>query len=104
MKKTTNTSRTKATLKAALERAREFRVRHFVVASTSGSTALELAKVLPPHSEAVCVTHHAGFHEFGKLYGMTCPKEVSFACRGAQWDEKVAEALERMEARAWSRV
>ena len=66
MKKATGKSRTNATLKAALERARELRVRHFVIASTSGSTALELAKVLPPHSEAVCVTHHAGFHEFGK--------------------------------------
>jgi hypothetical protein len=66
MKKTTNTSRTKATLKAALERAREFRVRHFVVASTSGKTALELAKMLPANFEAVCVTHHAGFGEFGK--------------------------------------
>ena len=66
MKKTSTTSQTRATLKAALERARKSRVRHFVVASTSGSTALELAKVLPPHSEAVCVTHHAGFREFGK--------------------------------------
>jgi hypothetical protein len=66
MKKTTNSSRTKATLKAALERALELRLRHFVVASTSGSTALGLAKVLPPHSEAVCVTHHAGFREFGR--------------------------------------
>jgi uncharacterized protein len=66
MKKTTDTSRTKATLKAALERARELHVRHLVVASTSGRTALELAKVLPPHSEAVCVTHHAGFREFGR--------------------------------------
>jgi len=66
MKKTSAMSQTRATLKAALERARELRVRHFVVASTRGGTALELAKVLPPHSEAVCVTHHAGFREFGR--------------------------------------
>jgi len=66
MKKTTNSSRTKATLKAALERARELHIRHLVVASTSGKTALELAKMLPANFEAVCVTHHAGFGEFGK--------------------------------------
>jgi hypothetical protein len=66
MKKTTSTSRTKATLKAALERARELHIRHLVVASTSGKTALELAKMLPANFEAVCVTHHAGFGEFGK--------------------------------------
>ena len=66
MKKTTSTSRTKATLKAALERARELHIRHLVVASTRGKTALELAKMLPANFEAVCVTHHAGFGEFGK--------------------------------------
>jgi hypothetical protein len=66
MKKTTSTSRTKATLKAALERARELHIKHLVVASTSGKTALELAKMLPANFEAVCVTHHAGFGEFGK--------------------------------------
>ena len=66
MKKTTSTSRTKATLKAALERARELHIRHHVIASTSGKTALELAKMLPANFEAVCVTHHAGFGEFGK--------------------------------------
>ncbi len=64
--KTSNSSKTRATLKAALERARELRIRHCVVASTSGGTALELTKMLPPSIEAVCVTHHAGFKEFGK--------------------------------------
>jgi hypothetical protein len=66
MKKTTNTSRARATLKAALARAGELHIKHLVVASTGGSTALELAKMLPANSEAVCVTHHAGFGEFGK--------------------------------------
>lgn len=66
MKKISETSRTRATLKAALERARELRIRHLVVASTSGRTALELAKMLSPHFEAVCVTHHVGFREFGR--------------------------------------
>jgi hypothetical protein len=54
------------TLKVALARAGELRIKHLVVASTSGKTALEIAKLLPHHIEAVCVTHHAGFHEFGK--------------------------------------
>jgi len=66
MKKTTSTSRTKATLKVALERARELRIRHLVIASTGGRTALELTKMLPANFEAVCVTHHAGFKEFGR--------------------------------------
>jgi hypothetical protein len=66
MKKTRNTSRSRATLKTALERARELRIKHLVVASTSGRTALELAKMLPANLEAVCVTHHAGFREFGR--------------------------------------
>jgi hypothetical protein len=66
MKKTSQASRTRPTLKTALGRARELRIKHFVVASTSGSTALELAKMLPANLEAVCVTHHAGFREFGR--------------------------------------
>lgn len=64
MKKTGNSTRT--TLKAALERARGLRIRHFVVASTSGRTALELARVLPDSINAVCVAHHVGFREPGK--------------------------------------
>ena len=64
--KTSSTSLTRATLKAALERARDRHIRHLVVASTGGRTALELAKMLPANFEAVCVTHHAGFREFGK--------------------------------------
>jgi len=66
MRKTDNTFRTRATLKAALERACELRIKHVVVASTSGKTALELARILPAGIETVCVTHHAGFREFGK--------------------------------------
>jgi hypothetical protein len=59
-------SQTTVTLKSALARAAELHIKHLVVASTSGSTALELAKLLPNDIEAVCVTHHAGFREFGK--------------------------------------
>lgn len=64
MKKSGNS--TKTTLKAALARAVELHIKHLVVASTAGSTAMELAKLLPNDNEAVCVTHHAGFGEFGK--------------------------------------
>jgi len=64
MKKTSNS--TKTTIRAALERARELRIKHLVVASTSGKTALELAKMLPANLAAVCVTHHAGFRESGR--------------------------------------
>jgi hypothetical protein len=66
MKKTRQTSATSSTLKAALERARELRIKHIVVASTGGRTALELARMLTTDLEAVCVTHHAGFREFGR--------------------------------------
>jgi uncharacterized protein len=64
MKKTI--SSTKTTLETALTRAGELHIKHLVVASTGGSTAMELAKLLPNDIEAVCVTHHAGFREFGK--------------------------------------
>ena len=57
---------TQATLKAALRRCEERGLRHVVVASTTGSTALKLAKMLPHSSRAVCVTHTAGFREPGK--------------------------------------
>jgi hypothetical protein len=66
MKKTSETSRTRTTLKAGLERARELHIKHLVVASTGGKTALELARMLPATFEAVCVTHHAGFKESGR--------------------------------------
>ncbi|MGS0765191.1 pyruvate kinase alpha/beta domain-containing protein [Syntrophomonas curvata] len=49
---------TDATLQAAVKRAGELGLRHLVVASCSGSTALKL-----PDSglDIVCVTHHVGF-------------------------------------------
>jgi hypothetical protein len=66
MKNTSQTSLTRSTLEAAIERAHALKIKHVVVASTGGGTALELAKVLPNDIEAVCVTHHAGFREFGR--------------------------------------
>ena len=61
-----NSYSTGATLRAALARASELRIKHIVVASSGGRTAMALAKLLPNGIEAVCVTHHAGFREFGK--------------------------------------
>jgi len=66
MKKTKEASQTRSTLKVALKRAGELGIKHLVVASTSGRTTLELARILPNDLEAVCVTHHAGFKEFGR--------------------------------------
>ncbi|MBM3322889.1 hypothetical protein FJY69_05375 [candidate division WOR-3 bacterium] len=60
------TRQTRATLRAALKRADELGIRHLVVASTTGRTALMLAEELPHHFDVVCVTHHAGFREYGK--------------------------------------
>lgn len=59
-------SETGATLAAALSRAGELGIRHVVVASTTGRTALTLAGMLPRGISAVCVTHHAGFARPGK--------------------------------------
>jgi hypothetical protein len=66
IKKTNPKAPTRTTLQAALKRADQLGIKHIVVASTTGKTALELAGILPPHFEAVCVTHHAGFSEFGR--------------------------------------
>jgi len=66
MTKSSNTSQTRTTLRAALERAGELGIKHLVVASTSGKTALELARSLPHGIEAACVTHHVGSREPGK--------------------------------------
>jgi hypothetical protein len=66
MKKTNPKTLTRATLQAALKRAGQLGIKHVVVASTTGKTALELAGMLPPNVAAVCVTHHAGFSEPGR--------------------------------------
>ncbi|MBM3330266.1 hypothetical protein FJY68_00260 [candidate division WOR-3 bacterium] len=66
MKKLNPRALTRATLKAAVERAEALGIKHLVVASTSGTTALELARMLPHGLNAACVTHHVGFREPGK--------------------------------------
>jgi len=65
-KETSPKAPTQATLKAALKRADQLGIKHVVVASTTGKTALELTGILPPHFEAVCVTHHTGFSQPGR--------------------------------------
>jgi len=58
---------TDATLDAAVKRANELGITHIVVASTSGSTALQLAskakeaKELNPKIKVVAVSYHAGY-------------------------------------------
>jgi hypothetical protein len=64
-KKTRIGKTTPVAIEAALRRAQELGVRHVVVASTTGATALALARHLPCDIEAVCVTHHVGFREYG---------------------------------------
>ncbi len=49
---------TEATVKAALQRAAELKIRHLVVASNTGKTATNF---LSRGLDVVCVTHHVGF-------------------------------------------
>ncbi|MFZ5650513.1 MAG: pyruvate kinase alpha/beta domain-containing protein [Bacillota bacterium] len=52
------TDNTDATVKLALERASDLSIKHIVVASCSGFTAL---KFIGCPQQVVCVTHHVGF-------------------------------------------
>lgn len=57
---------TEKLLKLVKERSEELNIKDIVVASVSGRTALKLSKMLPD-ANIVCITHHAGFKEKGKL-------------------------------------
>ncbi|MFO7637871.1 MAG: pyruvate kinase alpha/beta domain-containing protein [bacterium] len=57
---------TARTLALALARGRELGLRHYVVASSTGATALKLARLLRDGERAVCVGHHFGFREPGR--------------------------------------
>jgi hypothetical protein len=51
------------TIAAAVQRAEELGIRHLVVASTSGDTAVKLRQAVGDRDmHVVCVTYHAGFH------------------------------------------
>jgi len=57
---------TARTLELALARARTLGLENLVVASTTGATALALARLLRRGEHAVCVSHHAGFRTPGR--------------------------------------
>jgi hypothetical protein len=57
---------TARTLELALARARALAAGHIVIASTTGATALRLARRLRDGERAVCVTHHVGFRHPGR--------------------------------------
>lgn len=57
-------SNTDKTLKLAVKRAQKMKIRHIVIASSSGSTAKKLLK-LNKGLSIVCITHHAGFSSPG---------------------------------------
>jgi hypothetical protein len=59
---------TEKTLRAAVERARELRIGHIVVASSSGRTAFRLKDLfdeLGYKGQLVVITHHTGYSEAG---------------------------------------
>ena len=58
---------TKETLRLALKRARELKIKDVVVASSFGRTARMLAGRDIKGLNVICVTHHAGFDKPGEL-------------------------------------
>ncbi len=59
-------SNTITTLKLAVAWAKERKIKHLVIASTSGSTALQLARLCKNELDICCVTHQCGFAQPGK--------------------------------------
>ncbi|MET1124515.1 MAG: pyruvate kinase alpha/beta domain-containing protein [Archaeoglobaceae archaeon] len=57
---------TEATLKLAVERARELGIRYLVVASSYGETAKKALEVIDENMKLVVVTYHTGFIGEGK--------------------------------------
>lgn len=62
----TGSKNTTQTIVLALNRGRELNIKHIVVASTTGKTALALLRQTKNRFNVVCVTHHCGFAEPGK--------------------------------------
>ena len=58
---------TKVSLQLALRRAKEFKIKDIVVASSYGNTAKIIAGMNIKGLNVVCVTHHAGFEKPGEL-------------------------------------
>ncbi len=86
---------TSRALAAATKRARELGIKHIVVASTTGRTALELAELTRTDFEVVCVSHHAGFREPGKCE-LTSETENKLAEMGI-WVVRAGHALSGIE-------
>lgn len=64
------------TLKAALKRAEELKIRNVVVASTTGETGVLAAKTFKGYN-LVVVSHHVGFREPGKWeFRRECKEEI----------------------------
>ncbi len=57
---------TAQTIALALNRALELNIKHLIVASTTGKTALNLIRQAKREFNIVCVTHHCGFAQPGK--------------------------------------
>lgn len=58
---------TASTLKLAIKYAEGLKIKHLVIASTTGTTALRLLQLAPPSNlNIICVTHHSGFAQPGK--------------------------------------
>lgn len=64
---------TDVTLKLAVERAKELGIKHIVVASSYGDTALKAAELIDADMQLVVVTYHTGFIREGEN---TMPSEV----------------------------
>ncbi|MEO0009381.1 MAG: pyruvate kinase alpha/beta domain-containing protein [candidate division WOR-3 bacterium] len=56
---------TTSTFKLVLEFSRKNKIKHLVVASTTGKTVLQLLRMIPKDLSIICVTHHAGFTQPG---------------------------------------
>ncbi|MEO0082895.1 MAG: pyruvate kinase alpha/beta domain-containing protein [candidate division WOR-3 bacterium] len=55
------------TLKLALQRAKELKIKDIVLASSKGWTAKQITKMDIAGLNVVCVTHHAGFEKPGQV-------------------------------------
>ncbi len=57
---------TTKTVRLALDYARAHGIKHIVIASTTGATALKLAQMAKKQFNIVCITHQVGFAQPGK--------------------------------------
>ncbi len=92
---------TDTTLKLALHRAQELKIKDIVVASSKGFTAKQIAKMEIKGLNVVCVTHHAGFEKPGQVeLNDETKKLLEAKCvrifRGTHFFSGVARAM-RME-------